>query len=571
MAGKFDNIFNTQVSTTPVSGKFSNIFSENIVPKTSIPETPKVVSLYPGTLQTLSELQIDPLSLKSNPTKALNSAWDSIKGTISQEAQNIKELFTSLTPGKRIAESPESVGILLKTTAGAASVVFSPITSLFEGANQIPILGSISRLVSLPFEAVGETGVNIANKVVDKLPIPNEAKEQIKPGMEEIFALAGQLALGKLTQIGDKKIGELTKKYGVKDTQTIVKKSMELANDKIIVPEKIATDKFKNIFEEKQIENINQNIKYYKETGGETIGKKTENAPLRDLYNDLQTNEGKKIAQEEVQNAITKGELKPQEDGSIKLYRVGETSTRNKLISATYDKEVADNFSKTASVSGKELPIYEFSAKPEEIAYHIGGGEKEVLLEKPIIDSKLTEFKEPTKISGVAKSIEAKAIEQGLTKGFSELAEYTPVVIKEQARIISDLMLSDLEKAKRIATGKEELPKEIKGASLIKAMEDYAMETKDGELALELAKSPLVSETSEAGQTLRLTRERTPDSATAKIKEVISEREKSAERKLKGKTSSGIKNDFKNNIKEKIIKSRPTKYDWNNFIDSIKC
>ena len=48
-------------------------------------------------------------------------------------------------------------------------------------------------------------------------------------------------------------------------------------------------------------------------------------------------------------------------------------------------------------------------------------------------------------------------------------------------------------------------------------MEDYAMDKRDGDLILELANSPLVSATSEAGQTLHLISERVPDSATAKI------------------------------------------------------
>jgi len=100
-------------------------------------------------------------------------------------------------------------------------------------------------------------------------------------------------------------------------------------------------------------------------------------------------------------------------------------------------------------------------------------------------------------------------------------------------------------------------------------MEDYAMETKNGRLAAELARSPLVSETSVAGQTLRLTAERTPDSAVAKIKEVAKIRETEAKKKAKGKSLDKIEAEIKKSLKEKIAKK--SKLDWQIFVDNITC
>jgi len=173
--------------------------------------------------------------------------------------------------------------------------------------------------------------------------------------------------------------------------------------------------------------------------------------------------------------------------------------------------------------------------------------------------------------TGVGKSIETKSIERGLTEGFGEVAEYTPITIKEQAKMMSDIMAKDIEKAKRIAIGEEPLPKGLKGATAIKAVEDYAMEQADGALAMKLAKSPLMKETSEAGQTLRLLAEREPDSATAKIREVILERKNAIEKKLKGITSEKVKSKMKDSLKKKIAKTKTSKYTWNNLVEEIVC
>ena len=177
----------------------------------------------------------------------------------------------------------------------------------------------------------------------------------------------------------------------------------------------------------------------------------------------------------------------------------------------------------------------------------------------------------PTKQTGVAKSIEAKSIERGLTEGFGEVAEFNPITIKQQSKLMSDIMTKDIELAKRIATGKEPLPPNLKGATAIKAMEDYAMETGDGLLARDLARSPLLKETSEAGQTLRLLAEREPDSATAKIRELALERTAVAEKKLKGLKPDKIKSEIKAGIKQKVAKVKANKYDWKNLISEIQC
>jgi len=190
---------------------------------------------YPGTTQGLADLQIDPLSLKANPMKAIGDAWNALKGAVVNEGKNIYDLV-NLNLQKQPPSTPALLGQGAKVLAGSAGVVLSPLSAFFAAANDIPVLGSVSRLLTLPFTFIGDSGPVVSNKIIDQLPISEEAKNQIKPGLGEIFSLAGQLALGGAVGIGEDKIAELTKRFGAQDAQTIVSKAEELANEKQATP-----------------------------------------------------------------------------------------------------------------------------------------------------------------------------------------------------------------------------------------------------------------------------------------------------------------------------------------------
>uniref|UniRef100_A0A6H1ZEF0 Uncharacterized protein n=1 Tax=viral metagenome TaxID=1070528 RepID=A0A6H1ZEF0_9ZZZZ len=172
-----------------------------------------------------------------------------------------------------------------------------------------------------------------------------------------------------------------------------------------------------------------------------------------------------------------------------------------------------------------------------------------------------------TKPSGLAKSIEQKAIEANLTKGFKDLAEYTPSTIKEQAKLVSDLINSDIEKARKIVKGEESLPEKIRGSSLILGIENYLKKNPNADLAYELANSPLVSEVSKAGSELGLMQDRIPDSYTAKLQEVRKARELKIGDITKKKSESIKK------IKESTEKINLSKEEtsWDNFLKKITC
>ena len=175
----------------------------------------------------------------------------------------------------------------------------------------------------------------------------------------------------------------------------------------------------------------------------------------------------------------------------------------------------------------------------------------------------------PMKKSSVGKSIEAKAIERGLTESLGSTAEFQTINIKDQAERVAELLNTDPERAARIIRAEEKIPDGIHPVALIKAMEDYALSTKNVKLIQEIANSPLTAETSFYAQGMRLLAERDPDSAVAALQKLKKAKEAAAEKRVKVNKEKTV-----SEIKEKIKKEpRPkaTKETWSSFIDSIVC
>lgn len=206
-------------------------------------------------------------------------------------------------------------------------------------------------------------------------------------------------------------------------------------------------------------------------------------------------------------------------------------------------------------------PSKEVAKKPEFT------GEKEVVTTRPAGVPAAGE----KGVSKIARSINTKAVEKGLGEAFKDEAGFTKIKIKEQARLAKDLMENDFEFARNIIKGVEPIPQGLNPMALIKTMEDYALNTRDGVLAQELINSPLITETSTAAQTLRLAAERDPDSATAKMLEIRKAREKTAEKKRLGKSEKEVKASMKGSMEAKIAKKKPTKKSWERLLDEITC
>jgi hypothetical protein len=158
-----------------------------------------------------------------------------------------------------------------------------------------------------------------------------------------------------------------------------------------------------------------------------------------------------------------------------------------------------------------------------------------------------------TKPSKIGKSIEAKAIEAGLTKGLEGVAGYTPTTFKKQADIFSNLINTDIESARKMLRMEQELPEGGISTGLITAMEEYIKQNINEpgiiDVINDLANSQLVSGTSEAAQVLSLASQRTQDSAVSKLLEVKKYREQKAE-----KSTKKTKKDVVKQLKEQTEK-----------------
>lgn len=170
-----------------------------------------------------------------------------------------------------------------------------------------------------------------------------------------------------------------------------------------------------------------------------------------------------------------------------------------------------------------------------------------------------------TKTSGLSKSIEDKAIKDGLVKDLGELPSYKQRNMDDIAGKVSEFITNNYELAKKIALG--EAPEqdglrqpEIFTGIRVKAEAEGGIETLR-ELALSDKASALATE---AGQRVKALDSGSPDSTIEAIREIKKSREGSSKTKTE-------KTKIVKDIQKEIKKSKPKKEDWNSFIDSLEC
>lgn len=275
----------------------------------------------PGAAQTGEELHSNPLSLHGDFKKTFSNMWSAIKEPVLEEKKRIGEIFQA----KSI---PDFIGKEISGATGAANVVFSPISALFAGANEVPILGTVSRLVTLPFQVMGESGSAVSGAVIDKLPISQKTKDAIKPGLQEMASLAAQFALGK-AGLEAKTWEGLKSKFGEKDATTIVRKAQEIAYEqqKIEQQNAVIKEQSQKAIEQKAVEDplITEARKY--KSADEFVSKQPK------LYHGTSGDFTEFQSMNQLRNSKT----------DIKPSNIGGNSP---LISLTEDKTMASNYAK---------------------------------------------------------------------------------------------------------------------------------------------------------------------------------------------------------------------------------
>jgi hypothetical protein len=171
---------------------------------------------------------------------------------------------------------------------------------------------------------------------------------------------------------------------------------------------------------------------------------------------------------------------------------------------------------------------------------------------------------------GLAENVEAKAIEDGLTSGFSDLPEYRQLSMADQAAQAQRLMDEDYETAKAIAMGDRQPPKGLLPESVYVAVERRALAEGDLDTIQQLAtRSRLTTSATTMGQRIRTLGERDKASPVGMIQEVQAARE--ADLAKRSGDVKAAKKAAVDEIRAEVRKARSKPDAWADFIQSIKC
>lgn len=156
-----------------------------------------------------------------------------------------------------------------------------------------------------------------------------------------------------------------------------------------------------------------------------------------------------------------------------------------------------------------------------------------------------------------------------------ERAKYSPTTKADQIQRVSDIMSKDIEDAKSVIRGEKPVPNGVKGQVLWNAMERHAMETGDGELLNDLAKSPLASQRSIHAQELGASGfNQNEHSPASLIREVSRAREddylkKSGQAAPKARVR--LIDTERLNMRDEIRSNVSKRPSWEEFANRIKC
>lgn len=163
----------------------------------------------------------------------------------------------------------------------------------------------------------------------------------------------------------------------------------------------------------------------YKRTGIDLMGRGTKfaNAALVQLNDLADYPQVQKETKKDLDSYIEKKEIKPNEDGTITVWRAGDKINEDRLVSVTYDRAYIDTFIERYG----DREINEYTIKPEDVKYVIGGGEKELLVPNKAIAPETATPAAETRLK--TESVPEKP------KTIKDVAKETPPAKKESLKI----------------------------------------------------------------------------------------------------------------------------------------
>lgn len=457
------------------------------------------------------------------------------------------EEFTSTMVDKPDATIAEKFASGLEVGVAGVETLFTPITGIIELASNVKPLKPAVDLLSVPFVAGGVTGQFISERFIDVLPVSKETKDELRPAFNKLGGLVGSVWMG----------GKIVKEL-IHNKKITKEKITELKEEADVMGEITGESQPKLLSAPQQQLLLKEGVK--PEVAPTTIP----NYKKSNITRNTKLEKGDMVEIEDVGTWIvtdTKVRHTPKGKEQVAVLKDSQGNIFEEAITDLRGSVRITKVAEAPIVPTVEAPV---TKKMSFTEWKAQGKPKTVVEQKVATAPETTLETKPAKI---AKDIERKAIEIGVTKKFEELAGFEPIAFKQQIERVLDLTTNNFEQAKRIATGKEPVPEGIKGNILHQAVEQIAMKQRDGALIAELAKSPIASEISIAGQTLGAERLREKDSAVRNIREITSLREKTAEKRR----PEAVKTQMKKDIKKKVKEEKPSSRAWEKFIDDIIC
>lgn len=184
---------------------------------------------YPQASQVVKDIVKNPLALGNSFMDIISTPFNDIKQAINTFGQVTDNFWKGVFNHESLSKQ---VGNTLEMMATGGGAGFSGISTLFNTASKVPIVGSVIKsLFLLPAFSGDITGdsaavaVQGANKVG---LISDETAKNITPGIKDFASLVGSIYGGEeLAKI----YGELKVKYGTSEANNMVKNAQELVKD----------------------------------------------------------------------------------------------------------------------------------------------------------------------------------------------------------------------------------------------------------------------------------------------------------------------------------------------------
>jgi len=547
----------------------------------------KFLAYHPKIAKTALDIQETQKAFVRDPLGQLAEAGKAAYSNAEDTAANLIRTWQEMGRGDEMgAPAVNKVANAANFLMQVISLPFSGLGDLMAAADKLPVTREAAKMINFPFEMIGRGSNAVVPAAINALPISNASRNALIQPIADLVSFAGQIALpvagtkilGKPSPVSIKLYPEEPLALAAPKAPSLLKApgKPELLGEGVRVPQPIPSPyriKRPTIpFVQRRavapkISIAVGDVVSHPEVGiFKVIDKGKVVTPKRggtkEIVYTLKDTEGNILQQSHSDligfiksTPVPKGDI-VQAYSQIVMADIAKHSQKGREVTPPVARKIARTAAGEAKmvVSPVEttppVKVAKISKPVEPLAQEAG---KKVLAGKP---------------SKIALSIEAKAVEAKLTKGFSEIAGYDPITIRSQAEKATNLIKSDIEGARAIVRGERSLPSDLKGTSLIIAMEEHIKNNPSADLAFELANSRLVSETSAAAQELRLAAERTPDSATARLVEIRKAREEKAGRDVAERKKTAV-GELKT-ATEKINLSK-MELSWDRFLNQIVC